>query len=217
MEEPISMSFILGQRIYLSRVGRLNCRARLPTWRFMAFQERRNNKDPGMKRVYMKIVYFFFLGLGTVSCQPKAPRVFERLSVNQTGIRFNNLVDEDEQNNVNTYMNIYTGGGVAAGDINNDGLVDLFFSGNMVSSRLYLNNGDLHFEDITESSGVLTTRWGTGAVMADVNQDGWLDIYLCVSGSAPDRTNLLFINNQNNTFKESGMAYGLADSRQAMH
>ena len=162
-------------------------------------------------------MYFFFFGLGIISCQKRDPRVFERLSPSQTGIHFNNLVDEDEQNNVNTYMNIYTGGGVAAGDINNDGLSDLFFSGNMVSSRLYLNKGNLEFEDITESSGILNTSWGTGAVMADVNQDGWLDIYMCVSGSGSQRANLLFINNQNNTFKESAIAYGLADERQAMH
>jgi hypothetical protein len=162
-------------------------------------------------------VYSIFFGLGIVSCQQKPPSVFERLPSHQTGIHFNNLVDEDEKNNVNTYMNIYTGGGVAAGDINNDGLTDLFFSGNMVSSRLYLNKGNLRFEDITESSGIVTTRWGTGAVMADVNQDGWLDIYLCVSGNGLDRANQLFINNRNNTFKESALAYGIADERQAMH
>ena len=166
---------------------------------------------------HIKIMYFFFFGLGIISCQKRDPRVFERLSPSQTGIDFNNLVDEDEQNNVNTYMNIYTGGGVAAGDINNDGFSDLFFSGNMVSSRLYLNKGNLQFEDITESSGILNTSWGTGAVMADVNQDGWLDIYMCVSGNGSQRANLLFINNQNNTFKESAIAYGLADERQAMH
>ena len=114
-------------------------------------------------------------------------------------------------------MNIYTGGGVAAGDINNDGLTDLFFSGNMVSSRLYLNKGNLKFDDITESSGILNTRWGTGAVMADVNQDGWLDIYMCVSGSGAEKGNMLFINNHNNTFKESAKAYGIADQRQSMH
>ena len=114
-------------------------------------------------------------------------------------------------------MNIYTGGGVAAGDINNDGLTDLFFSGNMVSSRLYLNKGNFKFDDITESSGILNTRWGTGAVMADVNQDGWLDIYMCVSGSGADKGNMLFINNHDNTFKESAKAYGIADQRQSMH
>ncbi|MEO5599994.1 MAG: CRTAC1 family protein, partial [Cyclobacteriaceae bacterium] len=167
-------------------------------------------------RSYIKIVHFFFLAL-LISCQPKVPNIFERLSARQTGIHFNNLIDEDEQHNVNTFMNIYTGAGVAAGDVNNDGLTDLFFSGNMVSSRLYLNKGNLSFEDISESSGILNGSWGTGAVMADVNQDGWMDIYLCVSGSGPKRANLLFINNQNNTFKESALAYGLSDERQAMH
>ncbi|HMI66824.1 MAG TPA: VCBS repeat-containing protein, partial [Cyclobacteriaceae bacterium] len=185
--------------------------------KFIVFQERRSDQTVRIISVCKKAVYSIFIGLGIVSCQQKPPSVFERLSPHQTGIHFNNLVDEDEKNNVNTYMNIYTGGGVAAGDINNDGLTDLFFSGNMVSSRLYLNKGNLRFEDITESSGVVTTRWGTGAVMADVNQDGWLDIYLCVSGNEPDRANQLFINNRNNTFKESAMEYGIADQRQAMH
>ncbi len=90
-------------------------------------------------------------------------------------------------------MNIYTGAGIAAGDINNDGLADLFFSGNQISSRLYINKGDLAFEDITESSGILNNSWATGIVMADVNQDGWQDIYVCVSGNAPDKKNLLFM------------------------
>jgi enediyne biosynthesis protein E4 len=173
---------------------------------------------------YSKLFYFVFIALGILSCQQKKALVFERLSSNQSGIHFNNFIEEDEQNNVSTYMNIYTGGGVAAGDVNNDGLADLFFSGNMVSSRLYLNKGNLptgqaglKFEDVTESSGILNKSWGTGAVMADVNQDGWLDIYLCVSGNKPERANLLFINNKNNTFTESAKAYGLADERQAMH
>ncbi|AYB29311.1 VCBS repeat-containing protein [Chryseolinea soli] len=153
------------------------------------------------------------------SCGRKADAVFEMMSSRHTGIHFNNVLEEDEQVNVNNYMNIYTGAGVAAGDINNDGLTDLFFSGNTTSSRLYLNKGDLTFEDITESSGVLNHRWATGAVMADVNNDGWLDIYQCVSGGGPEseRGNLLFINNQNKTFTESSRSYGLADKRQAMH
>jgi enediyne biosynthesis protein E4 len=166
------------------------------------------------------IFYFLlsiFFSTGIQSCQQKSKRIFELLSPNQTGIYFNNAIDEDEQNNVNTYMNIYTGAGVAAGDINNDGLTDLFFSGNMVSSRLYLNKGNLQFEDITERSGILNSSWGTGAVMADVNQDGWLDIYLCVSGSKAQRTNLLFINDRDNSFTESAVEYGLEVGRQSMH
>ena len=164
----------------------------------------------------LKYGCFVFLLIGLFTCQRKQQQVFDHLEPDRTGIHFNNFIDEDEQNNVSTYMNIYTGGGLAAGDINNDGLTDLFFSGNMVSSRLYLNKGDLRFEDITESSGILNTSWGTGATIADVNQDGWPDVYLCVSGSQR-KTNLLFINNQNNTFTESALAYGLADERQAMH
>src|SRR5688572_26142401 len=170
-----------------------------------------------MMKVRVDIVVFFFLFVEIIACRQKDQQVFERLSPGKTGIHFNNLVDEDEQNNVNTYMNIYTGAGVAAGDINNDGLTDLFFSGNMVSSRLYLNKGNLEFEDITESSHILNTRWGTGAVMADVDQDGWMDIYLCVSGSGEEKANMLFINNHDNTFDESANAYGIDDQRQSMH
>ena len=168
-------------------------------------------------KVRVDIVVFFFLFVEIIACRQKDQRIFERLSPGKTGIHFNNLVDEDEQNNVNTYMNIYTGAGVAAGDINNDGLTDLFFSGNMVSSRLYLNKGNLEFDDITESSRILNTRWGTGAVMADVNQDGWTDIYMCVSGSGEEKGNMLFINNHDNTFNESANTYGIDDQRQSMH
>ncbi len=174
-------------------------------------------RNPMCKTYVLMFLCGSIVTLGLFSCQQKKPPVFERLSSNQTGIHFNNFIDEDEQNNVGNYMNIYTGGGVAAGDINNDGLTDLFFSGNMVSSRLYINKGDVKFEDITELAGILNESWGTGAAMVDVNQDGWMDIYLCVSGNKPDRANLLFINNRNNTFTESAKIYGLADTRQAMH
>lgn len=165
----------------------------------------------------IQLFCLFYFTLLVCSCQKQKASVFERLPSNKTGIHFNNLLDEDETTNANLYMNIYTGAGVAVGDINHDGLTDIFFSGNAVSSRLYLNKGNLEFEDITKSSGILNTSWGTGAVMADVNQDGWLDIYLCVSGSREDQRNLLFINNQDNTFTESSKAYGIADERQSMH
>src|SRR5689334_16679147 len=112
-----------------------------------------------------------------VSCGNR-DTLFSPVSSSHSNIHFNNLIDETEEMNVNTYMNIYTGAGVAAGDINNDGLVDLFFSGNAVPSKLYINKGDLEFEDITEQAGLSNHSWATGVSMADVNQDGWLDLYV---------------------------------------
>ena len=105
---------------------------------------------------------------------------------------------------------------MAVGDIDNDGLADIFFSGNMVSSRLYLNKGQMKFDDITERARVTTKRWATGASMVDINDDGYLDIYVSVSGpvwSKPeDRANLLFINNRDRTFTEAAAKYGIADT-----
>jgi len=170
----------------------------------------------GKRKLVTSILLVFVIG-SLMSCQFRDDAVFTLLPSNQTNIHFNNVLDETEEQNVNTYMNIYTGAGVAAGDINNDGLADLFFSGNQVTSRLYINKGDLEFEDVTEFSGIMNSSWATGAVMADVNQDGWLDIYVCVSGNAIDKKNLLFINNQNNTFAESAAQFGIADKRQSMH
>jgi hypothetical protein len=124
------------------------------------------------------------------SCKRDDP-LFTLVSSNHSNIHFNNSIDETEEMNVNTYMNIYTGAGVAAGDINNDGLADLFFGGNDVASRLYINQGDFRFEDITATAGLINDSWATGVVMADVNQDGWVDIYVCVSGNSRDKKNLL--------------------------
>ena len=112
---------------------------------------------------------------------------------------------------VNEYT--YMGGGVGVGDFNRDGLPDLFFAGNQVSSRLYLNKGGMHFDDITERAGVGTDTWCTGVSVVDINNDGWPDIYVCVSGKGPGkRRNLLFINQHDLTFKEEAAAYGLDDS-----
>ncbi len=171
------------------------------------------------KALKQGIIFYMLLEACLSSCTSDSPPIFHLLSPEQTGISFNNMIEENEKDNVYSYMNIYTGVGVATGDINNDGLNDLYFSGNQVSGRLYLNKGGLKFEDITESAGLITTRWGTGTIMADINQDGLLDIYVCVSGSAAgaDSKNLLYINNGNNTFTESADAYGLAEQRQIMH
>ncbi len=108
-------------------------------------------------------------------------------------------------------MYFFNGGGVAVGDLNNDGLPDLYLGGNQVSSRLYLNQGQLTFKDITHSSGTASSGWTSGVTMVDINADGWLDIYVCQTGyaDASKRKNLLFINQRDNTFKEQAATYGL--------
>ncbi|MEO5889618.1 MAG: VCBS repeat-containing protein [Ferruginibacter sp.] len=145
--------------------------------------------------------------------------MFESLPSSQTGIDFINKVDENDKYNVLDYMNIYTGAGVAAGDVNNDGLVDLYFSGNENSGKLYINKGDFKFEDITAKAGLITDRWCTGVSMVDINQDGWLDIYVNVAGSPKfgNTANLLYINNKNGTFREEAAKYGIADTRLTMN
>ena len=166
----------------------------------------------------------FCLVLLALSCNEQEPTLFRLLDAERTGIDFQNTIQENDSINVFEYMNVYTGGGVAVGDIDNDGLTDIYFSGNMVSGRLYRNLGDFKFEDITETSGIQNNRWGTGATMVDINQDGLLDIYVCVSGSAAiaERANMLYINNGPNpdsgelTFTEKAAEYGLADTRQSM-
>jgi len=158
--------------------------------------------------------------LGCGKGTPSAP-LFKLLSPRQTGVTFANTITTSDTMNVQNDVYIYNGAGVAVGDINNDGLPDLFFSGNMVSSRLYLNKGNMQFEDITESAGVKTNRWAGGATLVDINDDGYLDIYVSVSGregsKGSDRANLLFINNGNNTFTEAAARYGIADSGFSTH
>lgn len=142
---------------------------------------------------------------------------FEFIDPKSIGIDFQNTLTEDPNFNFLTFHYIYNGGGVAAGDINNDGLTDLYFTGNMVSDKLYLNKGNFQFEDITEKSGINTGNhgWHTGVVMADVNGDHYLDIYVCRGAafeSASDRANLLFINQKDGTFKEQASQFGIADT-----
>src|SRR5213592_678864 len=140
-------------------------------------------------------------------CRPGEQRgapLFKLLTPRQTGITFANTITVSDSMNVLTNPYVYNGAGVAVADIDNDGLPDIFLAGNMVSSRLYRNKGDMRFEDITAAAGVTTTRWATGATMVDINNDGYLDIYVSVSGpqssQGKDRANLLFINNGNRTF-----------------
>ncbi|MGE5803947.1 MAG: VCBS repeat-containing protein, partial [Gemmatimonadota bacterium] len=154
--------------------------------------------------------------LGCGKRDQNEPALFTLLSPRHTGVSFANAITTDDSVNVQNDVYVYNGAGVAVGDIDNDALPDLFFSGNMVSSRLYVNKGNMQFEDITESAGVGTKTWAGGVAMVDINDDGYLDIYVSVSGlarsSGKDRANLLFLNNGNRTFTEAAARYGIADT-----
>tara|TARA_B110000037_G_scaffold40411_1_gene50037 strand:+ start:103083 stop:106424 length:3342 start_codon:yes stop_codon:yes gene_type:complete len=147
---------------------------------------------------------------------------FETLPFEKTGIDFHNSISENEDFNFFNYEYIYNGGGVAVGDINNDGLTDIYFTGNQVQDKLYLNKGDMVFEDITGSAFDESANigWHTGVNMVDFNADGYLDIYVCRSGNPEDKTllqNMLFINNQDNTFTERAAEFGVNVEKRSTH
>ncbi|MBT8245053.1 MAG: VCBS repeat-containing protein [Winogradskyella sp.] len=177
-----------------------------------------------MKRFNIFITLFLVLNLLFISCNNGSKRNlypeeliggFELLPSEQTGIDFNNSIKESKRFHHYFFSQIYLGSGVAIGDINNDGLPDVFFGGNQVNDRLYLNKGNLKFDDITiKSKAAVNPGWTWGVTMADVNSDGYLDIYVSRNGNSfnlKDRRNQLYINNQDLTFTESAIAYGLAD------
>lgn len=140
--------------------------------------------------------------------------LFTYLSPDESGINFVNKVNEKDSINVLNFLNYYNGSGVAMGDIDNDGLIDVFLTANTSGCKLFRNKGNFQFEDITDKAGIKTPGWSTGAVMGDVNNDGFMDIYLCRSGVWENSVtnNLLFINNQDGTFTESGKEYGVDDA-----
>ena len=145
----------------------------------------------------------------------KAQQLFSQISATQSGITFNNILLENKEFNTFTYGYLYNGGGIAVGDINNDGLQDLYFTGNMVPNKLYLNLGNLKFRDITDSAKVQSDLgFKTGVTFVDINQDGFLDIYVCRSALSDKelRRNLLYINNGNLTFTERAKEYGIDDA-----
>ena len=162
-----------------------------------------------------------------LSCNEKnsTPPLFQLMQ--NSGIVFTNTVQDNDTINILNYRNFYNGGGVATGDINNDGLADVFFTANQGSNKLFLNKGNLKFDDISVKAGFADKlQFSTGVVMADINADGWLDIFVCNAGSmhnASLRSNQLFINNHLSpspdgegwgevTFTESAEKYGLKDS-----
>lgn len=171
------------------------------------------------------IGFALFISITWTSCEtdatssntsPNTFKLFKEIKSSSSGIDFSNNITENEEKHYFKFQYMYNGGGVAAGDINNDGLVDLYFTANEGPNKLYINKGNLKFEDITDKAGVDGgAGWDTGVSMIDINEDGFLDIYVCKSGwmdIKPElRKNLLFVNQGDNTFKEQAGQYGLAD------
>lgn len=164
---------------------------------------------------YFFYLLFFVLLCSFLSC--KRSTLFEQIDSSHSGVHFNNLITENDSINPLDLVNIYNGSGVGIGDFNNDGLPDIYFSGSMVSNKLYLNKGDFKFEDITDQAGVGGAgRWGRGVSIIDLNNDGLPDIYVCntLSKDSLKRRNLLYINQGKNKngiphFKEMAQEYGL--------
>ncbi len=159
-----------------------------------------------MKFIFSILIFFLLF----LSCSTGKKNLFELMG--NTGIDFNNKVIDGQIENSFYFRNYYNGGGVAIGDINNDGLCDVFLTSNMGENKLYLNKDEFKFDDITPGSGMRQdSMWSTGAVMADINNDGWLDIYVCNSGhmKSGNRRNKLYINNHDLSFTESAAKYGL--------
>ncbi|NBU35670.1 MAG: hypothetical protein EBS35_03730 [Bacteroidetes bacterium] len=181
-----------------------------------------------MKNYFLPSILFFPLFLGVLGCMPennKQNPLFKEITPQESGIRFENKLSFDAKFNIYTYRNYYNGGGVGLGDVNNDGLIDIYMTANMLPNKLFLNKGNFKFEDITAAANVAGTKaWSTGVSLADVNGDGLLDIYVCNSGDikGDNKQNELFINQGNNAkgipeFKEEGEKYGLADKGFSTH
>lgn len=162
------------------------------------------------------------IALLQISCRDNSLNevFFQLIDSKHSGITFNNTLVYDASLNAYTYRNFYNGAGVALGDINNDGLLDIYFSGNQVDNKLYLNEGDFRFRELTSAAGVSCPNvWSTGVSMVDVNGDGWLDIFVCKSGPpfGGVRHNELFINNGDLTFTEASKEWGVADEGLSIH
>src|SRR5687768_18133406 len=178
------------------------------------------------RSIQLAILFFpvcsviLFAGMSCNQKEVLSNTLFQKLPSSQTNIHFSNDLSYDAKFNVYTYRNFYNGGGVAIGDINNDGLQDVFFTANMKPNKLYLNKGGFQFEDITEKAGIVKkAKWSTGVSMADVNGDGLTDIYVSNSGDikGDSRQNELYINHGDVTFSEKAQDYGLDERGLSTH
>lgn len=165
-----------------------------------------------MNKQWCSLIFLLF-SLFLTHCKEKSsPYLFSSIPASKTGVDFDNHITEDKNFNIIEYLYFYNGGGVACGDINNDGLVDIYFSSNQNSNKLYMNKGNFKFEDITDKSGTKGIgNWKTGVTMADINGDGYLDIYVCGVGNYKNfnSQNQLLINNGDLTFSDKTEEYGL--------
>ena len=171
--------------------------------------------------VYLVTIFTcFFLSCNRHQDTVNKNALFQLMSSASTGITFNNQVKDTKELNIFNFRNFYNGAGVSIGDVNNDGLPDIFFTANQGKNKLYLNKGNWKFDDVTDAAGIISSnKWYTGVTMADVNGDGWLDIYVCNSGGLVgyNKPNDLFINQKNGTFKEEATKYGLDDNGLTTH
>jgi hypothetical protein len=170
------------------------------------------------------LMYRFILALSFIplffSCKNKNKTLFKQIDADESGVHFNNIIQDNDTLNILDVENIYNGGGVGVGDFNNDHLQDIYFTGNTVSNKLYLNKGNFRFEDVTDSAGVSGSgRWSRGVSVVDINNDGLQDIYVCATllPNPKKRENILYINTGIDDkgiphFKNMAAEYGLADT-----
>ncbi|WP_418603306.1 FG-GAP-like repeat-containing protein [Hwangdonia sp.] len=177
--------------------------------------------------IILTVCFSILIFAGFKGNSQESEPLFTLLSSEHTHIDFNNTIEDEIEHNILIYSNYYGGAGVGVGDFNNDGLQDIFFAGNLVGDRLYLNKGEFRFEDITQSSGILDNGgWSSGVIIGDINNDGWQDIYVTrelYDGNPEIRRNKLYINTSKDnpngkiTFKELSKAYGLDNSERTRH
>jgi hypothetical protein len=167
---------------------------------------------PFFNSFIMRLIFILLL-LFDALFNGEAQPLFTLLPASKTGISFQNNIKESSAHNVLAYEYFYNGGGTAVGDLNNDGLPDIIFTANMDEPKVYFNKGNFNFEDVSARSKIRADGWKTGVTMADVNGDGWLDVYICRSGNEETdlRRNLLYINQKNGTFKEMAAQYNIND------